>query len=96
MKLNPNTKKAQGLITNYFNTDPVKDSLNKVYAKPSMVKINSFERIRQQKVAKNGYDLRITGASCHVYSCAYRWRDESQNEWLTYETHCNTYQIPLF
>lgn len=58
-------------------------------------KMESWEKIRQTCNELNGWNLHITGASSHQYSCMYAFENEDGNIVLRKETSANTYDLIL-
>lgn len=96
-KVNRTTKQASRYISMYNNTTKG-DSIFKAYKKPSGYKVEAFNEIVREMNQVKGYGIRITGAGCDVFSCAYRVKDGSGVEWLIYHTpdnrFCVEYSVP--
>jgi hypothetical protein len=92
MRLNKETKKAQGLIWSHERAN--KYTLKDAYTNPSWRKVEAYERWRQACKDLKGTDFRITGASSHFFSLAFKYMNEGK-ETLVYVTHANIYEIEL-
>ena len=86
-------KKEMGMIwayehARYFN-------LNECYKNPSSYKLDAEWHIRHEMVKVDGYDFRITGFNCMVFSCAYRFINDDGDEILVYHTRDYRHVIKL-
>ncbi len=95
MKVNMGTKKAEELIYDFNHKHYKGTTLYDVYGRCSKAKVESWEKIRRTCDELKGWDLHITGASCHQYSCMYAFYNESGNIVLRKETSCNTYDLEM-
>jgi hypothetical protein len=89
------TKKADELIYDFNRTYYKGVTLYDVYGTCSAKKRSSWAQIRRTCEEPNGWNLHITGASCHQYSCMYAFKNEDGNIVLRKETSCNTYDLVL-
>ena len=90
-KVNRSTDEASCKIRRYDNAKY--DSIYKAYKKPSCRKVDAFHEILKEMSNVKGYDMRITGAGCDVFSCAYRVKDGSGVEYIIYHTPTNRYCV---
>lgn len=90
-KVNRTTQCARDTIRRYENAKY--DSIYKAYKKPSNKKVEAFQEILKEMSNVKGYDMRITGAGCDVFSCAYRVKDGSGVEYIIYHTPTNRYCV---
>lgn len=81
------SKKAMG--ANWAYNHSKIDDVRKAYENPSDRKVNAFHAIQYEMWILNGHDLRITGANCMHFSCAYVLGDK-----LIYHTYANRYEYP--
>ena len=95
MKVNMGTKKAEELIYDFNHKHYKGTSLYDVYGRCSKAKVESWEKIRRTCDELKGWDLHITGASAHTYSCMYAFKNDDGNIVLRKETHANTYDLIL-
>ena len=86
------TQKGERVIHMYEYTKKG-DSIFKAYAKPSQRKVDAFHEILKEMQDMKGWDIRITGAGCDVFSCAYQVKDGSGITYLIYHTPCNRFCI---
>jgi hypothetical protein len=92
------TKKAEELIYDFTHKYYKGETLYEVYGRCSSAKINSWEKIKRTCEEMNGWNLHITGASSHQYSCMYAFQhidDETGEVFIVLrkETSCNTYDL---
>ena len=94
--VNSSTQKAKDIIRRYEKAKY--DDIRKAYGKPSSTKISTFEIIKQEMYEVKGFNMRITGAGCDVYSCAYQVKDGSGITYIIYHTpsnrFCVEYKVP--
>ena len=94
--VNSSTQKAKDIIRRYEKAKY--DDILKAYVRPSSTKISTFNNIKQEMVKVNGFDMKITGAGCDVYSCAYQVKDGSGITYIIYHTpshrFCVEYKVP--
>jgi len=64
-------------------------TLWEAYENPSRAKENAYWNIYHEMAELGGHDLRITGANCFHFSCAYVLGDK-----LIYHTHANRFEYP--
>ena len=81
------SKKAMG--ANWAYNHSTIDDISKAYKNPSIYKTRAFNDIWFEMHKLGGHDLRITGANCMHFSCAYVLGDK-----LIYHTHANRYEYP--
>lgn len=89
------TKRAEELIYDFNRRYYKGETLYEVYGRCSSAKINSWERIKRTCEELKGWDLHITGASSHQYSCMYAFKNDDGNIILRKETSANTYDLVL-
>ena len=89
------TMKADELIYDFNRTHYKGTTLYDVYGSFSRKKMESWEQIRRTCEELNGWNLHITGASSHQYSCMYAFKNEDGNIVLRKETSANTYDLIL-
>lgn len=100
-RVNIGTKKAEELIYDFNRKYYKGTSLYDVYQSCSMAKAHSWEQIKSTCNRLNGWNLHITGAGSHNYSCMYAFNrtDEETGEiigvTLRKETKGNTYDLEL-
>ncbi len=92
--LNPTTKQAQTKVHSYAYTKKG-TSICDAYNKPSSKKVYAYNEIREEMSDVNGYAIRITGAGCDIFSCAYKVKDKEGHEYLIYHTPSNRFAIQL-
>ena len=86
------TKQNNGYLWSY-NRATDRD-IYEAYKSPSRRKVNAFRHCKEIQYILNGYDGRITAASCHFFSYAFKYRMNG-HEYLKYITYANEYDIPL-
>lgn len=89
------TRRAEELIYDFNHTYYKGVTLYEVYGTCSAKKRSSWEKIRRTCEELNGWNLHITGASSHQYSCMYAFKNEDGNIVLRKETSANTYDLIL-
>ena len=72
-----------------YRTSKIYD-VREAYANPSDFKKAAFDAIWYEMHRLGGHDLRITGANCNFFSCAYALGDK-----LIYHTYAHRYEYPL-
>lgn len=85
--INKNTKRGQALINHYNRATAT--TIHEAYKNPSGHKVAAFTRIKLWMEREKGRDMRITGKSCHSFSCAFK--NKSGN--LVYVTRDNDYIV---
>lgn len=85
--LNKDTQKAQSAIKRY-NANKLGSSIFDAYKKPSAAKIHAFKVIKNEMDEVGGKNMRITGAGCDVFSCAYQLGND-----LIWHTPCYRFRI---
>ena len=93
-ELNPNTKKAKGFVHSYASAK-AGSTLYSVYKSCSSKKEKAWKYCLQDMEDHDGYDMRITGHSCDIFTCAYKVR-ENGRVYLAYHTPCYCYKIDLY
>ena len=84
------TQKQEEMFHRYCNSSAT--SLCNVYQSWSDAKERAFKYCLQDMKKHNGRDMRITGANCYLFSCAYRIiRDDGA--YLVYHTPCNRFEF---
>lgn len=81
------SKKAIGANWAYNRSNI--DDIWKAYNEPSIYKERAFNDIWYEMHQLGGHDLRITGANCMHFSCAY-----VLGEKLIYHTYAHRYEYP--
>lgn len=98
-RINMGTKMADSLIAEFNRKYYKGETLYEVYGKCSSAKVRSWESIKRTCEDLNGWNLHITGASSHSYSCiyAFNYTDDEGKNWiiLRKETSRNTYDLYL-
>ena len=61
--------------------------LKAAYTKPSSKKQEAFDAIKKEMKEVDGYGMRITGAGSDYFSCAYKVKDNTGEEYIIYHTH---------
>lgn len=94
------TKKAEELIHDFTHYYYKGVTLYDVYDSCSRDKRDSWEKIKRTCDELNGWNLHITGASCHQYSCIYAFQRISEETGdvfvvLRKETSHNTYDLEM-
>lgn len=92
------TKKAEELIYDFNRRYYKGETLYDVYGSCSKDKRDSWEKIRRTCESLNGWNLHITGASCHTYSCMYAFQHIDPDTGKVFvvlrkETRSNTYDL---
>ena len=86
---NLNQKQAD-MFNRYCNSSAT--SLHDVYKLWSDAKERAFKYCLQDMKKHHGQDMRITGANCNTFSCAYRIiRDDGA--YLVYHTYMNRFEF---
>lgn len=67
-------------------------SLHNVYKTWSNDKEEAFKACLSDMKHHGGHDMRITGASCNFFSCAYRINRED-GAYLVYHTYANRFEF---
>lgn len=87
------TKKNQGLLWSYEHATA--RTIWEAYARPSSRKVDAYTRdCLGQLRDLDGYDGRITGASSHFFSYAFRYMKDGV-ERLRYITYANNYDFAI-
>jgi len=81
------SKKAMGANWSYNRTNIT--TIWDAYKNPSYAKEKAYCNIRSEMEELGGHDLRITGANCMHFSCAYVLGDK-----LIYHTYAHRYEYP--
>lgn len=89
------TKKAEELIYDFGHRHYKGRTLYQVYDHYSREKSDSWEKIESTCNKLKGWNLHITGASCHQYSCMYAFKNERGNIVLRKETRNSTYDLEM-
>lgn len=89
--INSTTKQAEQKISAYENAKV--EDVRQAYKRPSGNKIYVFDRIKQEMSDVGGFGMRITGAGCDVFSCAYQVKDGAGFTFIIYHTPCNRFAI---
>ena len=94
--LNPSTQQAKSMISRYEKSE--KSDICQAYKSPSTHKVVAFNAIKEEMVKVHGTGMKITGAGCDFFSCAYTVKDGSDIIYLIYHTpsnrFCIEYKVP--
>lgn len=83
-------QKQEEMFHRYCNSSAT--SLHDVYKSWSDKKEEAFKACLSDMNRNGGQDMRITGANCNTFSCAYRIiRDDGA--YLVYHTRCNRFEF---
>lgn len=92
MKLNRNTKKAQGLIESFYNSEI--DTLEQCYSSYSTAKRKAYYDCLRKYVDMGGWLFRIISFNTMSFTCGWLYADkETDVIMLNVETYRNTYTI---
>lgn len=97
----PETKKAYELMHDISHKYYKGETLYECYGRPSLAKIKSWEKIKEDCNYLNGEHLHVTGAGSHMYSCIYAYpivnhkTGEVISMIIRKETSKNTYELEL-
>ena len=92
MKLNRNTKKAQGLIERFYNSEI--DTLEQCYVSCSTAKRKAYYDCLRKYVNMGGWRFRIISFNSQNFTCGWLYEDaETGVIMLNVETYRNTYTI---
>lgn len=87
--------KDQEKIIQRYNNSTARE-LWDVYGRCSTAKRKAFENCKAKMLAlRNGRDMRILGASCFFFSCAFRFENDYGEPCLFYMTHKRSEIIPM-
>lgn len=87
------TQKENIMYANYKRSNM--DKLSDLYKNCSYEKSRADYLIREEMKNLNGYDYKIIGGNSMMFSCGYKYKDESGLEHLVYHTRYNRYDIAL-
>lgn len=92
MKLNRNTKKAQGFINQFSNSEV--DTLSACYGRFSYEKERAYYWCVNKCADMNGWRFRIMSYCTHAFTCGWLYEDKETGViMLNVETYRNTYEI---
>ena len=92
--INPDTKRAQGIIWAYKNS--WRTTLEQAYTSHySREKARAFKNCLCIMEAQKGHDMKITGKGTYSFSCACYGKNEKGEDGLIYFTSTRNYFIPL-
>nr|DAF90297.1 MAG TPA: hypothetical protein [Podoviridae sp. cthau23] len=92
MKLNRNTKSAQGLIERFYNSEF--DTLEHCYVSCSQAKRRAYYWCTNKCAEMDGWRFRIISFNSQTFTCAWLYKDKETGEiMLNVETYRNTYTI---
>ena len=92
MKLNRNTKKAQGLIERFYNSEI--DTLEDCYETCSAAKRRAFYWCTKRCGDMDGWRFRIMSYNSQTFTCGWLYEDKETGViMLNVETYHNTYTI---
>lgn len=99
-KVNLGTQRAKQMILEFNRKYYKGETLYDVYKSCSSAKVKSWEKIKRECEELDGWNLHITGAGSHNYSCIYAYQviNEDTGEVgvvLRKETVGNTYELFL-
>lgn len=80
-------KKREGILRAYWNSN--KTCLEDCYNNYSCYKARAEYLIKEDMKNEGGYDYRILGFNCMMFSCAYRRMNKEGKEELIYHTAYN-------
>ena len=89
--VNTHTEKGRRIIR--AHTCAKVDDICKAYKKPSTHKVVAFNDIKKEMETVGGNQMRITGAGCDYFSCAYTVKDGSGFTYIVYHTPCNRFCV---
>ena len=89
----PTTQKGQRIIRAWSVAQ--KTDIFQSYKKPSSHKVAAFNDIKKEMEEAGGSSLRMTGAGCDYFSCAYKVWDVDGNPYIIYHTPTNRYAVRL-
>ena len=96
MRVNLRTKKADGIIRDFFTAYYKGKTLYDVYENPSAEKVRTWESIKHTCYHElGGWFLHVTGANCYFYSCVYAFWNDAHNIVIRKETHGGTYDVEM-
>lgn len=88
------TKKQESMLWSYEHARCT--TLYEAYNKCSRAKEQAYQYCLELMARLNGYGGRITGASSHFFSFAFKYYDaDIHKECLCYCTHANDYKFPI-
>ena len=87
------TKQQKQMIDNYNRSTDYR--LEDVYKTCSWYKQHAEQEILQEMHNIKGYDYRITRHNSMFFSCAYRYTDDDNTEYLIYHTPTKRHRIIL-
>lgn len=92
MKLNRNTKKAQGIINRFNNSEFF--TLSDCYKSYSENKYRAFQACVDRFYKMDGYGFRIISFNSQTFTCGWLYDDKETGViMLNVETYRNTYTI---
>lgn len=92
MKLNRNTKKAQGLIERFYNSEI--DTLEQCYVSYSTAKRKAYYDCLRKYIDMGGWRFRIISFNIMSFTCGWFYADKETGViMLNVETYRNTYTI---
>lgn len=86
------TKKEQNMLWSYEHAKC--ENIMQAYNRPSRRKIEAFDDCRRKENELNGYGGRITGASSHFFSYAFKY-EKNGKKFLYYITYANDYSFEI-
>ena len=84
-------KKQQQML--WQVTHSSKESLYDVYKTFSQYKYFAYERCKGEMYRKDGFNFRITSATCNFFCCGFLYYDENKRLHCRYYTGRNTYDF---
>lgn len=77
-------KQERGFYNGYLRSTHTE--LHQAYRSASGAKWDAWNNCKYMQAEDDGFDMRITGACCHTFSCAYKYRDDENKLCLCYIT----------
>ena len=93
-RLNPSTKKAAAIVSEWRYNRNRHASIHDAYGRPSPRKVSTYEDIARRAAKTPGYnhDLTVTGAGSNFYSTVYSFTDEEGTHVIK-DTYANAYEV---
>lgn len=87
------TQKEKNFYNNYERSNMYR--LSDLYKSCSYEKSRADYLIREEMKNLNGYDYKIISGNSMMFSCGYKYKDQSNLEHLVYHTRYSRYDILL-
>jgi hypothetical protein len=93
-RLNPSTKKAAAIVSEWRYNRNRHESIHDAYGRPSYRKVSTYNDIERRANDTPGYnhDLTVTGANSSFYSTIYSFTDEEGTH-IIKDTASNVYEV---